>query len=124
MIGAVFSLIALWAYGVMVGLAPPVTRAAAMITIGLIGPLLFRRAASINTVALAAFVMLALKPALIADPGFQLSFAAGAAMVALALPFVGKFGEGGAGGAPSWLAHPPGCLPPGFVVAAQHVCVE
>ncbi|HEX8090873.1 MAG TPA: ComEC/Rec2 family competence protein, partial [Blastocatellia bacterium] len=51
---ALLTLSALWCYAAMVGLAPPVTRAATMISVGLIGPLLFRRAASINTVALAA----------------------------------------------------------------------
>src|SRR6185295_1558568 len=82
------AILVLWAYAVMVGLAPPVVRAATMLTIGIIGPLIFRRPASINTVSLAAFIMLALKPALVADPGFQLSFVAVAAIVALALPLI------------------------------------
>ncbi len=79
-------LLVLWAYVLMVGLAPPVTRAMTMISVGLFAPLFFRQAASVNTVALAAFIMLALKPALVADAGFQLSFIAVAAIVALALP--------------------------------------
>lgn len=102
-------LLVLWAYAVMVGLAPPVTRATLMITIGLIGPLLFRRSASINTVALSAFVMLALKPALVADPGFQLSFAAVAGIVALALPLVSKLQEIGHWRPNSRTPHPPMC---------------
>lgn len=102
-------LLALWAYAVMVRLAPPVTRATAMITIGLIGPLLFRRSASINTVALAAFVMLALKPALVADPGFQLSFVAVAAIVALALPLADKLRQIGQWRPTSHTPHPPAC---------------
>jgi len=99
----------LWAYAVMVGLAPPVTRAATMITVGLIGPLLFRRAASVNTVALAAFVMLALKPALVADPGFQLSFVAVAGIVALALPLADKLRRVGEWRPASRTPHPPAC---------------
>jgi competence protein ComEC len=102
-------LLALWAYAVMVGLAPPVTRATTMITGGLIGPLLFRRSASINTVALAAFVMLALKPALVADPGFQLSFAAVAGIVALALPLADKLRQIGQWRPTSHTPHPPSC---------------
>lgn len=82
------SMLALWGYAVMVGLAPPVTRAAVMITVGLIAPLIFRRSASVNTVSLAAFIMLALKPALVADPGFQLSFIAVMSIVGLALPLI------------------------------------
>ena len=102
-------LVALWAYAIMVGLAPPVTRATTMITIGLVGPLLFRRSASINTVALAAFVMLALKSALLADPGFQLSFVAVAGIVALALPIAEKLREVGLWRPASHTPHPPSC---------------
>jgi competence protein ComEC len=101
----------LWAYAVMVGLAPPVVRAAAMLSIGLIGPLIFRRAASINTVSLAAFIMLAVKPALVADPGFQLSFAAVAAIVALALPLIDKLKQVGEWQPTSRSPHPPICAP-------------
>lgn len=99
----------LWAYAVMVGLAPPVTRATTMITVGLIGPLLFRRAASVNTVALAAFAMLALKPALVADPGFQLSFVAVAGIVGLALPLADKLRRVGEWRPASRTPHPPAC---------------
>jgi competence protein ComEC len=102
-------LLVLWAYALMVGLAPPVTRATTMITVGLIGPVLFRRAASINTVALSAFLMLALKPALVADPGFQLSFAAVGGIVALALPMARKLEEIGLWRPNSHTPHPPSC---------------
>ncbi|HXD53004.1 MAG TPA: ComEC/Rec2 family competence protein, partial [Burkholderiales bacterium] len=105
------AILVLWAYAVMVGLAPPVVRATAMFTIGIIGPLMFRRAASINTVSLAAFIMLALKPALVIDPGFQLSFAAVAAIVALALPLIDKLKQIGEWQPTSRSPHPPSCLP-------------
>ncbi|MFP5262125.1 MAG: ComEC/Rec2 family competence protein [Blastocatellia bacterium] len=104
---ALVTLCALWCYAVMVGLAPPVTRAASMISVALVGPLLFRRAASVNTVALAAFAMLVLKPALVADPGFQLSFVAVAGIVALALPFADKLRAIG-----SWRPAPSAPYPP------------
>jgi len=102
-------MLVLWAYAAMVGLAPPVTRATMMISIGLIGPLLFRRAVSMNTVALAAFVMLAFNPALVADPGFQLSFVAVAAIVALALPLTEKLRSIGEWRPSSRTPHPPTC---------------
>jgi competence protein ComEC len=101
------ALVALWAYTLMVGMAPPVTRATVMITAGLVAPLLFRRAASINTVSLAAFLMLALEPALVADPAFQLSFVAVAAIVGLALPLVARLREIG-----EWRPSPSAPRPP------------
>jgi competence protein ComEC len=103
------ALLVLWAYTAMVGLAPPVLRATIMISVGLIAPLFFRRAASINTVSLAAFLMLAVKPALVADPGFQLSFIAVAAMVTLALPLVNKLQKIGAWRPTAVAPHPPVC---------------
>ncbi len=108
----VLSILALWGYAVMVGLAAPVTRGAAMISVGLIGPMLFRRAASINTVMLAAFAMLALKPSLVTDPGFQLSFAAVAGIVTLALPIAGKLRGVGEWRPTARAPHPPLCSPP------------
>ncbi|HEY9233082.1 MAG TPA: ComEC/Rec2 family competence protein, partial [Blastocatellia bacterium] len=105
------AILLLWAYAAMVGLAPPVVRAATMLTIGVIAPLLFRRAASINTVSLAAFVILALKPALVADPAFQLSFAAVAAIVALALPLIDRLRQIGAWRPTARAPHPPACPP-------------
>ena len=99
----------LWGYATMVGLAAPVTRATTMITVGLIAPLLFRRAASMNTVSLAAFVMLALKPALVADAGFQLSFVAVAGIVGIALPLTDKLRRIGEWRPTSQTPHPPRC---------------
>jgi competence protein ComEC len=102
----------LWAYAVMVGVAPPVTRATAMITIGLTGPLLFRQSASINTVAFAAFVMLALKTSLVIDPGFQLSFVAVAGIVSIAIPLSEKLRSVGDWRPTSHTPHPPACSAP------------
>ena len=105
----ILCLFALWAYAIMVGLAPPVTRATTMITAGLIAPILFRRSASINSVALAAFLMVAVKPSLVADPGFQLSFVAVAGIVALALPLAEKLRQIGQWRPSSHTPHPPSC---------------
>ncbi|HKP85750.1 MAG TPA: ComEC/Rec2 family competence protein, partial [Blastocatellia bacterium] len=105
----IVSMLALWTYAVMVGLAPPVTRAAVMITVGLMGPLIFRRSASVNTVSLAAFVMLVLKPALVADPGFQLSFVAVASIVGLALPLINTLRRVGEWVPAQSTPHPPKC---------------
>ena len=106
---AIAALGVLWAYAIMVGLAPPVVRAAAMISVGLIGPLIFRRATSINTVALAAFAILAAKPSLVADPGFQLSVAAVGAIAALALPLIDRLKQIGEWRPTARAPHPPNC---------------
>ena len=105
----IVSIAVLWGYAVMVGLAPPVTRAAAMISVGLIGPMLFRRGASVNTLALAAFPMLVIDPTLVADPGFQLSFAAVGGIVALALPMISKLRSIGEWNPRAEHPHPPSC---------------
>jgi competence protein ComEC len=105
----ILSILVLWFYAVMVGLAAPVTRGAAMISVGLIGPLLFRRSSSINTVSLAAFFMLALRTVLVSDPGFQLSFAAVAGIAALALPIADKLRRVGEWRPSATAPHPPSC---------------
>lgn len=103
------ALLVLWAYTMMVGLSPPVTRATVMVTIGLFAPLLFRHAASINTVSLAAFLMLVWQPSLVADAGFQLSFLAVVAIVALALPLLEKLKSVGAWRPTAPTPQPPRC---------------
>jgi competence protein ComEC len=105
-------MLVLWGYAVMVGLAPPVVRATVMITVGLVGPLLFRRAASINTVAFAALLMLAFKPTLVADPGFQLSFVAVAGIVLLVLPLNDRIRSIGDWRPSSSAPRPPSCSRP------------
>lgn len=105
----VLSMLVLWGYAVMVGLAAPVTRGATMVSVGLTGPMLFRRAASINTVMMAAFGMLAVKPSLVTDPGFQLSFVAVAGIVAMALPIADKLRDVGEWRPTRRAPHPPSC---------------
>lgn len=104
---------ALWAYALMVGSQPPVMRATLMISVGLLGPLIFRRSVSLNTVALAAFIMLALKPSLIFDPGFQLSFIAAAAIIGLAVPAAARLRAIGEWRPTANTPHPPSC--PSFI---------
>jgi competence protein ComEC len=108
---ALAALLALWAYAAMVGMSPPVARAALMLSAGLIGPVLFRRPISLNGLAMASFSMLALKPALVADPGFQLSFMAVAAIVALALPLIERLRQIGQWRPSAQTPHPPRCGP-------------
>jgi competence protein ComEC len=101
------ALIALWGYAVAVGLEPPVVRATAMITVGIAGPMIFRRSASPNTLALSAFVMLAVDPTLVFDAGFQMSFAAVAGIVCLAVPLADRLRQLGSWRPSASTPHPP-----------------
>jgi competence protein ComEC len=67
---------------------PPILRAALMATIFLLSRLLFRRVELLNTVALAALILLLARPAFLGDPSFQLSFLAAGVIAGLAIPWI------------------------------------
>ncbi len=77
-------LMAVGTYLVVSGHPPPAERAAITASIAFIAILLDRQAISMHALAVAAFVVLLLQPEAIVTPGFQMSFAATAALVALA----------------------------------------
>src|SRR5262245_14200194 len=106
-IRAFCALAALWAFAVAVGMDTPVARATTMITIGIIGPMIFRRSVSLNTVGLSALIMLTLDPALVFDAGFQMSFAAVAGIVGLAVPFANRLRQLGEWRPSASTPHPP-----------------
>jgi competence protein ComEC len=72
------------AYLVLSGAPPPAERAAITASVAFLAILVDRRAISLHALALAALLILALQPEAAATPGFQMSFAATAALVALA----------------------------------------
>ncbi len=76
----------MWAYALMVGAQPSVTRAVVMLNIALIGQLLFRQALGANTLAAAAIVLLVWQPRDLFNPGFQLSFLTVLMIVVIASP--------------------------------------
>ncbi|MEO6724925.1 MAG: ComEC/Rec2 family competence protein, partial [Blastocatellia bacterium] len=76
----------MWAYALMVGAQPSVTRAVVMLNIALIGQLIFRASAGANTLAASAIVLLAWQPRDLFNPAFQLSFLAVLMIVALTVP--------------------------------------
>jgi competence protein ComEC len=82
-IAAVAGLIAVWTYLVVSGSPPPAERAAITASIAFVAILLDRQAITMHALAVAAFVVLAFQPEAIVTPGFQMSFAATAALVAL-----------------------------------------
>lgn len=92
-VAAVAGLIACGAYLLVSGGPPPAERAFTTAAVAFIAILLDRRAISMNALAVAAFVVLTLRPETIVQPGFQMSFAATAALVALAESWRGRIRE-------------------------------
>lgn len=70
------TLVFLWLYALVTGLPPSVSRACTMFSLIAIARELKRDALVYNTIATAAFVLLWLRPGLLHETGFQLSFAA------------------------------------------------
>lgn len=81
---AVTGLLAVGGYLALSGAPAPATRAAVTAAIAFLAILLDRRALSLRALAVAALVVLGLQPEAVVNPGFQMSFAATAALVALA----------------------------------------
>ena len=70
------AILGLFTYALLTGFKPPVLRAAIMATVLLVGALLQRRTNVINSLAVAAMIILTLNPLHLFEPGFQLSFVA------------------------------------------------
>lgn len=67
---------ALWAYAAFTGFPPSVVRAVIMASVYLAGRALQRRSVPLNSLCLAAMLILIVNPSELYSPGFQLSFAA------------------------------------------------
>lgn len=75
-IKSLVSLISIWLFVCMAGMAVPAIRAACMFSLYLTGRMLRRSSEKYNTLAVAAFILLVYDPYSIFDVGFQLSFLA------------------------------------------------
>jgi competence protein ComEC len=85
-VAAAGAIVVVAGFAAVVGPQPSVLRSAIMATL-VLGALVVEREASVlNALALAAIVILALRPSDLHDPGFQLSFAATAGIVVAPLP--------------------------------------
>lgn len=73
----------MWGYAWLTGMTPSVVRAVTMVTIFEAGRMLYRQSYSLNTIAAAAVLILAVRPTDLWSVSFQLSFAATAAIVIL-----------------------------------------
>jgi competence protein ComEC len=74
-------LVTLWSFAVIAGLSPSVARAVTMFSLFAIVKGLKRSSNSLNTLAISAFILLLIRPAFCFDLGFQLSYAAVAAII-------------------------------------------
>jgi len=83
-IAALVGLAAVGGYLVLSGAPPPAERAAITASVAFAAILVDRQAISLHALALAAMGVLLLQPEAVTAPGFQMSFAATAALVALA----------------------------------------
>jgi competence protein ComEC len=86
LIRSIIILLSIWAYAIITGLSPSVVRAATMFSFISIGQNLGRHVNIYNSLAASAFVLLLVNPYLILDLGFQLSYSAVIAIVALQKP--------------------------------------
>lgn len=77
----------MWAYALMVGAQPSVTRAVVMLSIGLVGQIIFRASIGANTLAASAIVLLVWQPSDLFNPAFQLSFLTVLMIVVFTTPF-------------------------------------
>ncbi|MDP3175080.1 MAG: ComEC/Rec2 family competence protein [Phenylobacterium sp.] len=83
-LAALAGLAAVSGYLVMSGAPPPATRAAITAGVAFFAMLIDRQAISLHALAIAALAILVVQPEAVTEPGFQMSFAATAALVALA----------------------------------------
>ncbi len=73
---AIITLIGIWTFAFVTGLAPSVLRASTMFSFVAIGNAFTRKKNIYNTLAASAFFLLLINPFLLFQPGFQLSYAA------------------------------------------------
>ncbi len=77
-------IVMIWLFAVITGLSPSVTRSALMVTIYLISKLFRRNSPPLNSLCLAALLILMFNPQSLFEAGFQLSFAAVGAIIIFA----------------------------------------
>lgn len=80
---------AIWVYAVISDLSPSVLRAAIMLSVLLGGRLLNRKTDTLNSLSIAAIIILIINPLDIYNIGFMLSFAATAALLSIYKPIEG-----------------------------------
>lgn len=90
MLRLILIIILLWCFAFITGLTPSVTRATLMFSLVSIGVAGRQRSSIFNNIYLSAFILLLINPHLLFDIGFQLSYSAVLAIVALE-PYISSF---------------------------------
>ena len=85
-INSIVIIVLMWGYALLTGLSPSVVRSVLMLTIAQAAYACYRNPLSLNTVAAAAFLILAFRPNDLFSVSFQLSFAAVTAILILEPP--------------------------------------
>ena len=106
-VAAAAGLVAVGTYLVISGAPPPAERAAITAAVAFAAILADRQAVSLRTLAVAALIILAIQPEAAVAPGFQMSFAATTALVALAEAWPRTVKEISA---PWWIRWPQGAV--------------
>ncbi len=88
---AIFSIVAVFLYALLVGMEPAVMRAAIMGAMAILGTQIGRRGAGLNTLVFSAAVMCLINPYLLWDVSFQLSFAATLGLIVVGGPLMHWF---------------------------------
>lgn len=83
-LAAAIALAAVGLYLVVSGAPPPAIRSAITLSVAFAAILVDRRAITLHALAVAALIVLAFQPEAVTQPGFQMSFSAAAALIALA----------------------------------------
>lgn len=83
-VAALTAILVVVGYLMLSGAHPPARRAAITATVAFLAILFDRRAVSLHSLAIAAFAILVLEPEAVLQPGFEMSFCATGALVALA----------------------------------------
>ncbi len=89
----VSSLAVLWSYTLAVGADSSVVRSALMFSLVGLGPLVARRAGSLNALGGAGLMLLVWHPRTLFDPSFQLTFLSVLAIVVLAAPLMHRLSQ-------------------------------
>ncbi len=113
-VGASLATVALsFGYALFTGFGQPVERAFWMVTLYLAGRLLWRERHPLNAIGFAALVMLAVRPAAVADAGLQMTLLSVLAVAGIAVPLAEKtFGPYLQGTRDLWLVPMDPSLPP------------
>lgn len=83
------TIVATFAYALFTGFAMPVQRSLWMITIYLLGRLVYRERSPLNVIGFAALVLLAVSPRSLFDASFQMTLLAVVALAGIAMPLLG-----------------------------------